>query len=153
MLISLPLSEVMAEKFQWCPRRLRIIIQVCVCIYVCVSKRMIDLMCAQSLCMCLFVHVKFMYWRVCGWLFGGLCWTLAGSSDPLLHHFASQTGCVMWSDKHFSLSPVISSSWSITKCKLRACETPFGHSITVTSPSKNGKLCMKVKESETASTP
>lgn len=145
MLISLPLSEVMAENFQWCPRRPRIIIQVCVCIYVCVSKRMIDLMCAQSSCICLFVHVKLMYWRVRGWPLVGLCRTLAGSSDPLLHHFSSQTGRLMWSDKHFSLSPVISSSWSIIKCKLRACETHFGHSITVTSHLKTANFARESK--------
>lgn len=81
---SLPLSEVTAEKFQWCPRRLRIIIQVCICIYVCVSKRMIDLMCAQSLCVCGLVHVKITYGRVGGWPLGGLCRRLAGLSDPPL---------------------------------------------------------------------
>ena len=32
---SLPLGEVMVEKFQWWPRMPRIIIYVCVCIYVC----------------------------------------------------------------------------------------------------------------------
>lgn len=58
---SLPLSEVTAEKFQWCPRRPRIIIQVCVCIYVSASERMIDLMCAHSLCVCVFLFM----WRSC----------------------------------------------------------------------------------------
>lgn len=81
---SLPLSEVTAEKFQWCPRRLRIIIQVCICIYVCVPKHMIDLMCAQCLCVCVFVYVWIMYGRVGGWPLCGLCRILTGLSDPLL---------------------------------------------------------------------
>lgn len=75
----------MAEKSQWCPRRPRIIIQVCICIYVCVSKHMIDLMCAQSLCVCVFVHVTIMYGRVGGWSLDGLCLALAGLSEPLLY--------------------------------------------------------------------
>ncbi len=84
---SLPLSEVTAEKFQWCPRRLRVIIQVCICIYVCVSKRMIDLMCAQSLCVCVCVHVRNTYGRVGGWPLGGLC------SHPL--RFIWSTCCII----------------------------------------------------------
>ena len=47
---------------------LGIIIQVCIYIYMCVSERMIDLMCTLCLCVCVFVHVKIMYVRVCGWL-------------------------------------------------------------------------------------
>lgn len=87
---ALTLSEVMAEKTQWRPMRPRIIIQVCICIYVYVSKRIIDLMCAQSLCVCVFVHVKIMYRCVGGWLLDGLscpCWVIRTTADLSLYTF------------------------------------------------------------------
>lgn len=47
---SLPLSEVTAEKFQWCPRRPRIIIQVCICIRVCIQAH--DWPYVRTMCFC-----------------------------------------------------------------------------------------------------
>lgn len=123
---SLPLSEVAAEKFQWCPRRPgnnhpSVHLHLCVWIL------------AHYWPYVQTVLVFLSMWRSCMYMYVvdrpvASVTPSQGYQIPdgrLLHHFASQRGHLMRSNKHFSLSSVISSSKSIIKGKLKACGTHF----------------------------
>lgn len=94
---SLPLSEVTAEKFQWCPRRRPGNNHPSVHPHLCVCIRAHDWPYVQTTLVCLCFHSYEVHIRICMWLVDHSVASVSPSEGYqipagwLRHHFASQT--------------------------------------------------------------